>query len=206
MAKQYVINQTRQLIDLNDNLINFKISFRVAVAPQSNSASVPVFDVAVVEQSTINSNMDNIQYNHVTVGEFSGDIENANNVYQSWYLILKAPQEISVWVDIQKEEIAPAVPDTTNLPSQIVSQPQSSYNWTAIILLVLILAGGGWWYFYGRKNEEDEDVDKKSTSSSKSPTSKHSKASKASTSSDSDNHSTFAMSPTSVKILERIRK
>jgi len=198
MAKQYTIGQTKQLIDLNENLINFKIQFRVSstIPPPD----CPPFEVGIIPQSQLNTSPDDIQLQQVTNGEFSGEIENTNGVYQSWYLVLKAPEECNVMVQLAKEEVMPVAKDTP-LP---VQQPatSSSYRTIMIVVVVIALVGAGWW-FYFRKQEEGGDSPVQSLEASGEASSKES-------ADDSDEgvfspSAKFAMSPTSAKILDRIK-
>lgn len=213
MSKQYVINSTKQLIDLNDTLINYKIAWRVV---SGTPPDAPPFDIAIVNQAVLNSSPNDIEFKTVDNGEISGELENNDNKFQNWYIVLKASQEIPVMVDIQKQEISPVLQQpvhfgaAANIPPPVVGNSPPPRSYTIIIICLLVIIGGG--YYWWTTRNKSTDGEKKSSieassaeeaSSSKASPSKKSSPAK---SSGSDSPFAFQRSPETENILKRLGK
>jgi len=117
--KTYKVNKIRQLIDLNGDKINFKLTFNV-VSPKP-------FYALVVNQETLDSGSE-LDYKHVKNGSITGEIVSDKNKYENYYLILKSddPCDCDVKIDIQ--DIQPIViqPERQqrSLASMMKPQPQ----------------------------------------------------------------------------------
>ncbi len=125
----YTIDQKPQLIDLNQDTVNFDITFTVKGDPQTS------FEYLVIDQTILDNNPD-FECKQTT-GSISGNIISNKGIYQNYYLVLKAPQPCQLDVYIDKKEVAqelPAIPQQVALP-----EPKSSkINWKFIFLLVAL--------------------------------------------------------------------
>jgi len=99
----YPISKIKKLIDINHDMINFKVDFTIT------SDSDQPFEALVVDQSTLDTVEPN-QLKYKTVdGELSGEIVADKNVYQNYFIILKSEIPTSVTVELK----------TTHLPDYI---------------------------------------------------------------------------------------
>jgi hypothetical protein len=99
-TNRYKIGTTRQLIDLNGQTTNFKIQFSMV------STEGEAFEAVVVDQGALDTNKQ-LQYRGSENGQLKGAITWDKDVYQNFYLILRAPSECEIDVTIEKEEIEP---------------------------------------------------------------------------------------------------
>jgi hypothetical protein len=131
---KYEISKVKKLIDINGDIVNFKTRFRVE-SPTGN----PV-DVLVVSQSVLDTT-DSSQLEYKTVvDKLEGEIVMDKNVYQNYFLILKAnaPTEVLVTLDTQAIEI-PAQKVSTTPPSVSNSEEiKIDYVLYCIIFLVIL--------------------------------------------------------------------
>ena len=109
--KVVTLSKVKQLIDLNENLTNFDITFTAKSVDNSD------FYALVVDQKTLDSNTP-LEFK-VSKGAISGNIISDNNVYQNHFLCLKSDKPQQVVVIIDKKEIQPSpVVSETFIPEQ----------------------------------------------------------------------------------------
>lgn len=151
----YQIGKIKKLIDLNGETINFDIIFRVA------SRNKEPFDLLVVDQTTLDNNP-NLEYKKVENGAISGNIVQDKNVYQNYFLILKAENPCECDVEIVKKEL-PKTP--TPLPQQQMpvattkngKKSSDGFNWVKILLIVGTIAVLGiGLYLYSKNGKKQE--------------------------------------------------
>ena len=98
----FELSKRHQLIDLNKNLVNFKLDFQVY------SEENKEFEAVVLSQNKINEfeNMESIEMKKAP-GKISGTIIADNNKYENYFIILRSgePQKVNVITTI--EEIPP---------------------------------------------------------------------------------------------------
>lgn len=168
----YSLSKVKQLVDLNGEITNFDISFR---AKTKNGES---FDVLVLDQTTLD-NSSNLEYKKAS-GEISGHLVQDKNVYQNYFLILKADNPCQCEVEIVRQEIPRAQPQNSGVPNGVLpngntpgslmplppsgpqgglqgSVDQSSTNWPKIIITALVFAGIGYAMYYFLKKRKDTD-------------------------------------------------
>lgn len=97
---RYKINTTKQLIDLNGQTTNFELMFSI-ISPEEKT-----FEAVVVDQTVLDNNKD-LKYQPSQHGQIKGTLRWDKNVYQNFFLVLRAPVECEVEVIIQKNELAP---------------------------------------------------------------------------------------------------
>ena len=175
----YKVNKIRQLIDLNGDKINFKLTFTVI------SLKKQPFYALVVNQATLDAGSE-LDYKHVTNGSITGEIVSDKNVYENYYLILKSDEPCDCDVKIDIKDIPPQRPQRPQQPQQPQrslasmmppSQPapflppppppkaksisetinpfnDMKINWKYVIIGVIIVVGGLGVYFYFKMSKK----------------------------------------------------
>lgn len=151
------IGKIKKLIDLNGDTTNFDITFQVV------SRNKEPFDLLVVDQTTLD-NSQNLEYKKVEKGMISGNIVQDKNVYQNYFLILRAENPCECDIEITKKEL----PKTQPVPSPAqqklpvasdLGSPKKSdgFSWVKILLIVgAIAALGIGFYLYSKKSGVDQ--------------------------------------------------
>lgn len=151
--KTYSIGKIKQLIDLNGDSINFDIQFKVT------SKNKEPFDMLVVDQTTLDNNP-TLEYKKVDKGEISGNIVHDKNIYQNYFIILKADNLCECNVEIIKKEL-PKTAIVESLPSKsIVDKTNNNFNWINIILIagVVIILVVSIYMFYWRTSTTSDNM------------------------------------------------
>jgi hypothetical protein len=179
------VGSIQQLIDLNNESVNFEASFTVD-CPDGNN-----FSMLVVDQETLDSG--EYTFKEVTTGNISGKVEYNQNRYLSHYIILKSVDPCKVNVTINKVELPevpvqgfPEVPVTERFgtdessghSNQSINQPNpamlvgaplnegiSTFKIVAIVV-VIVIGAAVLYYMYTRKKSKDDSVDGSSGESS----------------------------------------
>ena len=144
-TKVYSVSKTKQLIDLNGKLKNFHLKFKV-------SAGKP-FDVLVVDQSTLDQKPD---LDYITVDSMlDGEVHADKNVYQNYYMILKAQEPVEVSVELDLEPL-PDFIDSSGKEGQEHSThaKDSGLSTAGIVVCVLVLLG--LLYYFGNSNSNSK--------------------------------------------------
>ena len=171
MSQQtYSVNNQRKLVDLNGDSKNFNLTF---TCTSDNNAP---FQVIVVDQKTLDS-VPNLQYKKA-YGTISGNIIADKNVYQNYFLILKADNPCRVTVTIYKKEIPPKLPTTTRRPEQPQPRPlkkpsiippskPKTQKWKYIVFIVagIIVCFLIYLLFFRKKKKNTVDLNTNSPSS-----------------------------------------
>lgn len=155
-TNRYMLSKIKQLIELNGESVNYKINFRAI------SANKQPFEALVVTQTELDKNP-SLEYQKVTEGMIEAQISNDNNVYQSYFLILKADQPCECEVEIVKEElpkvetfVPPSAPQQSNDHLLAVYPSKEGGGWGKTFL---ILFGVGaiclaiYWYYKSSKKQ-----------------------------------------------------
>ena len=98
MSKLVNVNNIQQLVDLNEDLTNFRLDFKVL-----SENNIP-FKAVVVSQSKLDSE-ENLDFKNVDNGNISGNIVADNGVKQNYYLVLKSENPTKCTVEINLKEI-----------------------------------------------------------------------------------------------------
>ena len=150
-------NGKTQLVDLNGGSINFDIAFTAKSLDNSQ------FNAIVATQTTLDSGTP-LNFQTAMSGTISAHIVSDKNVYDNYYLCLKADKNCDIEVLITKKEIAAKVPQPhesprSNLNSSSTLQMKappplkppskpSKTNWSLICIVILIIGGFGFYYYY----------------------------------------------------------
>jgi hypothetical protein len=113
-------SRVQQLIDLNEDLTNFKLRFTL------NSKNGEEFDMAIADQYTIDNSPEEIVFKKVK-NTISGTIVSDKDVFQNHFLILKSSGEnkAEVEVSINKQEIPPNPEAVAEAREQAQAQAES---------------------------------------------------------------------------------
>jgi len=180
--KIYNIANRQTLVDLNGDSINFKLDFQVSNKDNKD------FEMLVVTQATLDSGKP-IEYKKVQ-GSMSGNMLSDKNVYQNYYLILRAQQPTEITVELNFEKLPDNIPKNEQFtphdhhprpesfrpPQQ--QQPQEPVKKKGNSLLIKIfiavaiigaIAAAYYLFFYKRKQNDNEEIISKNISSSPAP-------------------------------------
>lgn len=148
----------KTLVDLNGDLVNFRIQFTL----QSDPANSP-FQVSILDETTLN-HTETIQYQTVKDGVLKGEVKSDKNNYQRFYMILRADSPTVVNITLQTEELPTgttpisddsemALTSSSAFSSDSSSDSSnSSYKLTFILIaLVIVIGYVGLVYFRGKE-------------------------------------------------------
>lgn len=109
IVKEYDISSINTLVDLNEDLVNFKTDFKVFASSEDSE-----FSVAVADQTQV----DNGDFSFRDVkGKIGGNISWDKNVYKNHFLALKSKEPQKVTVELELTEL-PRTPDNKILEDQ----------------------------------------------------------------------------------------
>ena len=100
--KKIILNKTQQLIDLNDNMVNFDIKFVIR-----GKDSHKQFFVSTVSQEQLDNDYD-ITFEESEQGVITGSLINTNDIHDNYYLLLKSSEddvEVDIVIDINRAEL-----------------------------------------------------------------------------------------------------
>jgi hypothetical protein len=152
--KTYNLSTIKTLIDLNGDSINFEATFRIV------SKNKQPFHVLVIDQTSLDNNP-NPEYQLADKGEISGTIKQDKNVYQNFFILLKADKPCECEVLIDKREL----PKNNNLvlPQQLPivqntdnkTEEKSSFGLFKILFIIgAILVIAYLFYLYSKKDSK----------------------------------------------------
>lgn len=153
----HTLGPTQQLVDLNEDLTNFDLTFS---AKTPNGAP---FYAVVVDQATVNVGAP-FQYKHCPQGSIEANIVADKGVYQNFFLALKADKQCECDVTIHKRA-KPARPKPAPVPAA-VHQHQShnsvkpdAVDWKMVLMVIAIIgAGAGVYYYMNKKKGSTIDI------------------------------------------------
>jgi len=138
VSKTISSNKQYQLIDLNGELINFKIDYII------ESTDNKPFEVSIVSQEHLDDNRP-INYNNSENGKIIGTLENINNIRENYYIVLKSNEEVEVNIIINRNKLSAP---TTDVDFELKSKENSFvYKYGYVIFIVIILIGFGVYYY-----------------------------------------------------------
>ena len=114
--KTYSVTKTKQLIDLNGDKVNFKLTFDI------KSKNNEPYQTVVVNENNLQTDDElKFDYKLVNNGIISGEIVADTDVYQNYYLLIKADNPCECEVTLKIEDIMPRPPQPPPPPPP---QPQ----------------------------------------------------------------------------------
>lgn len=109
---EYIITKLKRLVDLNNNVTNFKLRFTVSAIDGPDTP----FECIVLDQEILdNIDESNIEFKHVK-GSLSGEVISDKNIYKNYLLLMRADNPTTVTVDITMEELPERKPLSQNKP------------------------------------------------------------------------------------------
>jgi len=128
----YTVSNRHSLVDLNKDHTNFKLRFECI----SNS----VFEMCITNQEELDQiDISQLQMKTVDTGTISGNIVADSNIYQNYFLVLRAEKETMVNVIIELEEIEPNLQTPPQLENDDVVSRKINIPMIMIGLLILII-------------------------------------------------------------------
>lgn len=148
-TQRYRVNTQPRLIDLNNDLTNFKLTFSCSSIPEN-----AVYKIHVATQNELDvQEIESLPFREIT-GKVNGDVIADENKYDNYFLILCSDQEIEVDVSTHIEMVEPKMNTELSKP---VDQPESAivgywtpstiFFWVAFSLIILFLI----YYLFIRK-------------------------------------------------------
>ena len=150
--KKYEINNIKKLLVLNENITNFNLDFEII-----SEDNMP-FYALIIDNDTLNSEI-KPEYQFVKDGIISGNVINDNNIYKTYYLLLKSDEPTVCEVKLDITEI----PGKKQKNTKNINNDDT--NWPIVILGTMLLIGVGLWIFLGpfkkykRNNLNDNNVE-----------------------------------------------
>jgi hypothetical protein len=150
IKKTLDLNNIKQIVDINGEMINFTADFQII-----SKNNVP-FQLCIMDQTSLD-NGDKIEYKNVN-GSISGNVKNDKNIYQNFFLLLKTDQKncsCDITIDLNETQpqtetsSPPQIPD--KLQEDKSSPSDSSCNIWKILKIVAIVAIIGVGIYYGYK-------------------------------------------------------
>lgn len=139
-TQRYRVNKQPRLIDLNNDLTNFKLTFSCSSFPEN-----AIYKVHVATQTELDvQEIDSLPFREIT-GKVNGDVIADENKYDNYFLILCSEQEIEVDVSIDidmvepKMNINPTQPQENVILSNSYWTPSTIFFWVAFSLIILFL-------------------------------------------------------------------
>ncbi len=176
-VKTYSVSNKIQLIDINHDMINFKVEFVL-------SSDKPFYALIVDQDTLDNTEIQNIEFRYVE-NNISGEVVSDKNTYQNYYVVLRSDTPTEVRVQLittplpeyleQEEDQYPQQPQQPQKQhpqsSQQTQQPRleetvktdktdnaSMLSFKNIVLLILIIAVLlGLYYYYSKKSSASKD-------------------------------------------------
>jgi len=145
--KTYKVHKQRQLIDLNGDSTNFNLTFTAKSSDGSD------FYALVVDQATLDSTPI-LEYKKAE-GAISGNIISDKNVYQNYFLVLKADILTEISVSIEKKEIEPNLGQHPDISKSVTKNSTRKFSMLKIILIIIVVLVGIalTYYFYNYYNK-----------------------------------------------------
>jgi hypothetical protein len=148
----YTVTKVKTLVDLNQDMTNFNLDFKVKA-----SSPEDVFEVLVIDQHTLDTTED-IPFKRVQ-GELTGEVRNDTNTLHTYFIILKADTPTNVVITITGEQLPDYIASSQTLHSSHPSHPSSGGNIDyKIITLGIALALLIYWYLQMHKKGQTSSL------------------------------------------------
>jgi len=150
LQKVYDISPVQQLIDLNGESVNFEINVKVSSFDKENKPNK--FQVCIVDQTTLDSN--ELEFKEVNNGTMNISLTQDKNIYQNYFLALKASTPCKCVIEIQKTELPVMEIPPPQPPATHVRKSEgflfSTRFW--MLMIVIVVVGVVGYYFYKGSN------------------------------------------------------
>lgn len=151
IKETYQIGQIMKLIDLNKDITNFDMDFKVTA---DNKAE---FDMAIVDQNTLDEGI--VDYNSVN-GAISGNIRNDKNEYHSYMMALKASKPCTITVETNFQSLPDHIPQHNPIPEPPVKPVENDkLQWKYIVIGIIVIAGLCLLYYFYTRGDPKSSVE-----------------------------------------------
>ena len=124
----YKIGKLQQLIDLNQDITNFKAEFKVSCKTDKP------FMMLVTSQSQLDDpNVNNLEFKEVK-GYIGGNIIADKNIFQNYFVVLKSDDDQEVELEVILEPLPDNIPQQQQHQQQQQPQPQHPSQQTSNII------------------------------------------------------------------------
>lgn len=157
IKQKYTLGPRHQLIDLNKELVNFRLEFQV-IADDPNKE----FDALVVEQGQLDATPDmNALEMKGAKGRIGGSILADKNSYQNYFLVLRStPGPVEVEVSIALEELLPTPVITSTEPPQASTLiPFYRQQWFMVLVVGLVVGALLYYYLFHKREKDSEKLE-----------------------------------------------
>lgn len=150
----------KQLIDLNEDLVLFDLVVSV------KSKDAKEFDAVILTQTELDNQQD-LQYKKFQ-GAMQARLVNDKNVYQNYFLCIKADKPQDVEIDIVQNPPPEPIQEPPLIPPPEITQPpvmqppvtqkkkSSIFSWkTLLIILAVVGIGVGLYFLWGNGGAKD---------------------------------------------------
>ena len=159
--KTVLVNKIKQLIDLNGDKVNYDLNFSV-----TSKDGLP-FDTIVVSQAKLDSG-EELEYKKVLNGVINGNIVADKDIYQNYFLLLKADKPVECFVEIDIKDI-PVNEEFLNqqkMQEQSMqkqqrlhlinnSETKSNFNTIIAVIVIICVIAILYYFFYVKKSKND---------------------------------------------------
>ncbi len=166
-VKTYSVSNKIQLIDINHDMINFKVEFEL-------SSDKPFYALIVDQDTLDNTEIQNIEFRYIE-NSISGEVVSDKNTYQNYYVVLRSetPTEVRVqfittplpdYIEHSPTEYQQQPPQQQHSPQQqppvpekevqeqAQAQQKNTWNFKNILMLIFVIAILLFLYYYYFKN------------------------------------------------------
>lgn len=132
--KIYTLSSIKQMVDINQDIKNFKAFFSLV------STDLKPFEAVIVSQSSLDTD-EHLPFQQVDNGQFSGEIISDKNVYQNYFLVMRAIEPVPVELELIFEKLPDYIPQSNDSGILIESNLLSNYKWIILTSVALISVG-----------------------------------------------------------------
>lgn len=160
--KIYKVNSTRQLIDLNKEVVNFKLTFNTQSVFQDGRINANgQYDMIIVNQTELDSpSFEKSKFRHIK-GGLGGEIVADKNVYQNYFMVLQSNTECYVKVNVQfnalpkhiKQQVEPTIKENYKPPTTKQNNTWKKKIWIGVGIVVVVLVC---YYFYNKYKKSNK--------------------------------------------------
>ena len=136
ITKTYNINSIQQLIDLNQDSKNFKLTFKCKSHDPSDE-----YSILVLNQSQLDSQDANQLPFKIVKSEISGNITANDDIYQNYFMVIKSNKKCNVDITIDKTEIEPKKKIQENFPTKsphVEKKKKKSFLQSSLFLWLVV--------------------------------------------------------------------
>lgn len=160
--KVYKVNSSRQLIDLNKNVINFKVKFNTqGVFADGRINNNCEYYMLIVNQTQLDSPDFEKKPLKKVVGSLGGEIISNKNVYQNYFLLLEAKSECYVKVNVVFTKLANHIEQMTQPKSSKPVQKPVDSSWKRNVWIgVGVIAAALVFYYLYNKYKPNKSIER----------------------------------------------